>query len=415
MSQILLIVIVCFLVFNYLFGLLLEYLDSSLWSDKIPQELENIYDPEKYRQSQQYDKANTRFSIISGIFSFAAILIMVVSGGFGWLDTFLRTLTENPVLLALSFFGVLGLASALLSLPFDIYDTFVIEQKFGFNTTTKRTFVADKLKSGLLTIILGGGILSFVVWVYDSSGQWFWLITWGALTAFMLLMSLFYSNLIVPLFNKQKPLEEGALRRAIEAFAVKTGFSLKNIYVIDGSKRSKKANAYFTGFGPKKRIVLYDTLISHLSAEEIIAVLAHETGHYKKKHVLYGLIGSVISNGLMLYILSLFIGNNSLAESLGGQTGSFHMGILAFALLYSPLSILTGIITNMISRHNEYAADKYACIHHNSDDLKNGLKKLSVMNLSNLRPHPFRVFISYSHPTLLQRIEAIDKLNLKSF
>lgn len=413
MAHTLFIIILCIVIFNYLFGLLLNYLDSTLWSNDLPQELAGIYDAEKYRKSQDYEKANMRFSIFSGAFSFIILILMLLLGGFAWGDTLVRGITTNPILMALLFFGILGLAFDIITLPFSIYDTFVIEQKFGFNTTTVKTFILDKIKSLLLTAILGGGILSFIVWVYTATGSWFWFIVWMAITAFTVFMTMFYSNIIVPLFNKQKPLETGELRDAIESFASKAGFRLKNIFIIDGSKRSKKANAYFTGFGPKKRIVLYDALLNDFTTEEIVAILAHEIGHYKKKHVLFGLLSSIVTSMLLLYVMSLIIGNPDLAGALGATEASFHMGILAFGLLYSPFSMLLGIAGNYFSRRHEYAADCFAGTQYKAEALSNGLKKLHVLTLSNLRPHPFTVFINYSHPTLLQRLAAISKKELQ--
>jgi STE24 endopeptidase len=304
--------------------------------------------------------------------------------------------------------------------PFEIYSVFVIEEKFGFNTMTVKTFILDKLKGWMLGAVIGGGLLALITWIYTSTGNWFWLLVWGVATAFMVFMAMFYSNLIVPLFNKQRPLDSGDLRDAIEAFAGNVGFRLKNIYVIDGSRRSKKANAYFTGLGPRKRIVLYDTLITDHTTEELVAVLAHEIGHYKKKHTAQGIIISVLQTGLMLFILSWFIkpGNAlsaALCQSLAGITElpvlpSFHLGILAFGMLYSPLSTLIGLLENMLSRSNEYAADRFAGTHYQPAALQEALKKLSVNNLSNLRPHPAYVFFYYSHPTLLQRLEALEKM-----
>lgn len=409
MAHTLFIIILCIVIFNYLFGLLLDYLDSTRWSNILPVELEGIYDTEKYRKSQDYEKVNTRFSLLTGAFSFVLLILMLTLGGFAWLDNFVRGYTINPILMAILFFTILGLASDLLSLPFSIYHTFVIEQKFGFNTTTVKTFVLDKLKGWLLAALLGGGILSFIVWIYGATGEWFWFIAWMAMTAFSIFMTLFYSNIIVPLFNKQKPLDAGELRDAIENFTSRAGFKLKNIYVIDGSKRSKKANAYFTGFGPKKRIVLYDMLMKDFTTEEIVAILAHEIGHYKKKHVVYGLITSILSSGVLLYIMSLIIGNPDVAGALGAGEASFHMGILSFGILYSPFSTLLGIAGNYISRRHEYAADRYAAKQYHAETMAIGLKKLHVLHLSNLRPHPFTVFITYSHPTLLQRLAALVK------
>jgi STE24 endopeptidase len=352
--------------------------------------------------------------------TFLAMVVVLTLGGFGWLDHFIRNYTENPFLMALLFFGLLGLVSSILSTPFEIYHVFVLEEKFGFNRTTPKTFILDKIKGLILGAIIGGVLLSLIIYIYLSTGNYFWIIAWVVIACFMIFMNMFYSNLIVPLFNKQKPLEPGILRDAIEAFAIKVGFKLKNIYVIDGSKRSKRANAYFTGLGMKKRIVLYDTLINDHTTEELVAVLAHEIGHYKKKHTTLSIILSLLQTGLMLFILSLFIRRDSplsqlLCQSLSGFTGigikqSFHLGILAFGLLYSPLSLILGILLNMLSRANEYQADRYAGLKYNPESLQDALKKLSVNNLSNLRPHPVYVFFYYSHPSLLQRLSALETL-----
>jgi STE24 endopeptidase len=370
----------------------------------LPDELKDVYDEDEYRKSQLYKKENTRFAFISNSFSLVVMVAAISLGIFGWLDRYLDARTESYYLLVLLFFGILGILSDFLGTPFEWYDTFRIEEKYGFNKTTPKTFVLDKLKGWLLAIIIGGGILLLITWIYRATGAYFWLLAWGVITVFSLIMNMFYSNLIVPLFNKQTPLEEGKLRNAIEAFAGKVGYNLKNIYVIDGSKRSSKANAYFTGLGPKKRIVLYDTLINDLETEEIVAVLAHEIGHYKKKHSLTGMILGIIQTGIMLYLFSLFVAVPVLSQALGGETASFHIGLIAFTILYAPLSMLLGIFTNMFSRRNEYQADAYAAEHFASESLVSGLKKLSKNSLSNLTPHPLYVFFHYSHPPLLQRI-----------
>jgi STE24 endopeptidase len=399
---------------------LLAYLNSTCWTDRLPQELQGIYDQEKYSRSQQYEKSKQKFAFILSTLTIMAMAFMLVAGGFARMDAFVRLYTQKPILMALLFFGILGLVSNLLSLPFDIYHVFVLEEKFGFNRTTVKTFILDRLKGLLLSILIGGGLISLILVIYQSTGNWFWVIAWIVITFFMVFMSMFYSNLIVPLFNKQKPLDQGPLRDAIEAFAVKVGFKLKNIYIMDGSKRSKKANAYFTGLGMKKRIVLFDTLIQDHTTEELVAVLAHEIGHYKKKHTLMGIFLSIFQTGILLFILSLFIRKDSalaqsLCQALSGFSGleikqSFHTGILAFGLLYSPLSFLIGLIRNRISRKHEYAADRFAGIQYNPVALMDALKKLSVNNLSNLRPHPAYVFFYYSHPTLLQRLSALEKI-----
>ncbi len=402
--------IIGILIFDYLLDLLLDYLNGKHWSDVLPDSLKEIIDAEKYKKSQLYFKEKQRFSFIVETISFIVMILMVVYGGFAFVDHFVREYTTNPILMSLMFFGILGIAADILSTPFSIYSTFVIEEKFGFNKTTPKTFILDKLKGLLLGAIIGGGLLALIVWIYDSTGDWFWFITWIVVTAFMIFMTMFYSNIIVPLFNKQTPLQEGELRSSIEEFAKKVSFKLKNIYVIDGSKRSSKANAYFTGLGAKKRIVLYDTLINDHDTDELVAVLAHEIGHYKKKHTLKGILISIAQTGLMLYILSLFLKNPDLAEALGAKENSFHMAILAFGLLYSPLSMILGLLGNYLSRKHEYQADRFAGVNYYPQALAKALKKLSVNTLSNLRPHPAYIFFHYSHPPLLKRLEALDEI-----
>ncbi len=407
-AHLLLYIIIAIIVADFAFERILGYLNTTRWSDRLPDELKDIYDAEAYKKSQRYLRANYRFGLLTSSVSFAAMLAMLIFGGFAWVDGLVRSVTASPVWMALLFFAILGLAADILSTPFDLYDTFVIEERFGFNKTTPKTWVLDKLKRWLVGGIIGGGLLALIIWIYTLAGSWFWLLAWGAISLFSIFMSMFYSNLIVPLFNKQSPLQEGELRSAIESFARNVGFRLKNIYVIDGSKRSTKANAYFTGLGPKKRIVLYDTLIENHSTPELVAVLAHEIGHYKKKHTVVGLVLGIVQTGIVLYILNLFIGNPLLSQALGASQGSFHMGLLAFAILYSPISTVLGIIMNVISRKHEYAADHFAASHYDGEALMEALKKLSVKNLSNLRPHPASVFVHYSHPPLLSRLKAIE-------
>ncbi len=299
-------------------------------------------------------------------------------------------------------------ASDILTLPFSYYSTFVIEEKYGFNKTTKKLFVMDKLKSWGLMIILGGGILALIVWFYQLTSTDFWWYSWIVVTVFIVFTNMFYAKLIVPLFNKQSPLEDGSLRSKIEAYANKVGFQLDNIFIIDGSKRSTKANAYFSGFGKEKRITLYDTLVNDLSEEEIVSVLAHEVGHYKKKHIIVNLLASIVTTGLTLWVLSLFVGNALLSQALGVENPSFHIGLIAFGILYSPISEITGLIMNYLSRKFEYQADDFAKNTYNSASLISSLKKLSKSSLSNLTPHKAYVFMHYSHPTLLQRIKNLS-------
>jgi STE24 endopeptidase len=408
MAETLFYLILIIVVVDFLFERTLDFLNTTRWSDVLPEELKGIYDEEKYSKSQRYLKVNHKFGMLTATVSFLAILAMLLFDGFALVDSMVRNITGNPVWMAILFFGIIGLASDILSTPFSLYDTFVIEEKFGFNKTTLKTFFLDKIKGWLIGGLMGGGLLALIVWIYLTTGQWFWIIAWGAMTFFSVFMSMFYSNIIVPLFNKQTPLGEGELRDAIEAFAGKVGFKLKNIYVIDGSRRSTKANAYFTGLGHKKRIVLYDTLIGKHTTDELVAILAHEIGHYKKKHTLTGLILGIVQSGILFYILSLFVGNPVLSQALGAAQGSFHMGLVAFGILYSPISTALGVVMNVISRNNEYAADRFAAEHFKSQSLKDALKKLSVENLSNLRPHPAVVFFHYSHPPLLSRLKALS-------
>lgn len=404
------IVILFFLFLDFALERILDYLNAGRWSNRLPDALKGIYDEEKYRKSQDYSRVNMRFGILTSTFFFLLILGVLLAGGFGWLDQLVRQWTENPILMAMIFFAIIALVSDLLSTPFDIYDTFVIEERFGFNKTTPGTYLLDKLKGYLLAVLIGGALIAIFVWFYRVSGRLFWLYAWLFLTVFLVFMMMFYSTLIVPLFNKQTPLEDGPLRDAIEGFAQKVGFKLDNIFVIDGSKRSSRGNAYFSGLGPRKRIVLFDTLIHDHTTEELVAVLAHEVGHYKKKHTLKGMILSVFSSGVILYLLGLFINRPELSLALGGKESSFHLGILAFGLLYTPVTLILGLLGNHYSRKYEFEADAYAACHYAVVPLQEALKKLSVNNLSNLRPHPAYVFFHYSHPPLMERLDHLEKL-----
>jgi STE24 endopeptidase len=386
----------------------LDYLNSLMWSDILPERLKGICDEEAYKKTQLYQKDNNILSTWSSVLNLAVILIMIIAGGFALVDNLARSLSANLVIIALAFFGIIGFVSDIINIPFGYYDTFVIEKKYGFNTTTLGTFITDHIKSWFIALIVGVPVLGLITWFYYKTGKNFWLYAWGLITVFSVFINLFYSELIVPLFNKQVPLPDGSLRNQIETFSQKTGFKLRNIYVIDGSKRSTKANAYFSGFGPKKRIVLYDTLQKELSEEEIVAVLAHEIGHYKKKHVLLNLIFSVFTTGLMLFLLSVVVNNPSLSKALGSENASFHMGLIVFGILYSPLSLIIGLFTNWVSRKNEFAADNYVKEKFKPELLATALIKLSVKNLSNMMPHPAYVIFHYSHPPLLQRLEKLE-------
>lgn len=404
------IILIGVLLFAYFLDRILDTLNLKHTLPQLPDELSGIFDAEEYQKSQMYKRDNTRFSFVSSSLSLLVMLLLLFLGGFGWLDARIAPITDQYIVHVLLFFGVLALLSDILTTPFELYDTFVLEERYGFNRTTWKTFLLDKLKGWLLGALIGGGLLALITWIYMLTGTWFWLIALGVVTIFSVFMNMFYSNLIVPLFNKQTPLEEGSLRSLIEDFAQKVGFKLDNIYTMDGSKRSSRANAYFSGLGPKKRIVLFDTLLEDLEEEEIVAVLAHEVGHYKKKHTTSGMLLGILQTALTLYLFSLFVGLDSFSVALGGSSASFHLGLIAFGLIYSPVSMLMGLGTNLISRRNEYQADRYARENYNADYMVSSLKKLSKNNLSNLTPHPAFVFFHYSHPTLLQRIRAIKNM-----
>jgi STE24 endopeptidase len=379
-----------------------------MWSDSLPEKLKGVCDEDEYRKTQRYQKANDKLSLWSASFNLVVILVMIIAGGFAFADSIARLLSSNNILISLIFFGIIGFLSDVINIPFGYYDTFVIEKKYGFNTMTLSTFITDHIKSWLIALLIGIPVLGLITWFYYKTGKNFWWYAWGLITIFSVFINLFYSELIVPLFNKQIPLPDGPLRTMIESFSQRTGFRLKNVFIIDGSKRSTKANAYFSGFGPKKRIVLYDTLQKELSDEEIVAVLAHEIGHYKKKHVLLNLIFSVITTGIMLFLLSVVVNSPALSKALGSENASFHLGLIVFGILYSPLSLIIGLLTNYISRKNEFAADRFVKENFRSEILSDALKKLSVKNLSNMLPHPAYVFFHYSHPPLLQRLEELE-------
>ncbi|QTD37867.1 M48 family metallopeptidase [Polaribacter batillariae] len=402
-------ILIAILVIDFIIDKILDTLNEKHFDDKIPEKLADVYDEEAYKKSQAYKKTNAKFSKITSTFSFLIMLIFFFADGFKYVDNFARSFTNHPILVALIFFGVIILGSDILTTPFAYYKTFVIEEKFGFNKSTKTTFWVDKLKGWLMTILIGGSVLALIIWFYELTGKNFWIYAWILVAVFSLLMNMFYAKLIVPLFNKQKPLEDGELKFAIEKYAAKVGFKLNNIFVIDGSKRSTKANAYFSGFGSQKRITLFDTLINDLETEEIVAVLAHEVGHYQKKHIIFNLITSILLTGLTLFILSLFINSPILSEALGVKIHSFHIGLIAFGILYSPISEITGIIMNYISRKFEYQADNFAKETFAAKPLITSLKKLSKNSLSNLTPHKAYEFVNYSHPTLLKRIKNLEQ------
>ncbi len=397
-------VIIAILVIQYIVHQFLEFLNASKFDSTVPEELKDVFDESEYQKSQSYKKTNYRFGMISDGFSLLFTLGFLIFGGFEWLDQWTRGTTENQMPMTMIFFGFIFLGSTLIGLPFSYYKTFVIEEKYGFNKTNRGLFLLDWIKGILLTFLLGGTLLYAFLWFYQWTGARFWVYAWILFGAFVLFMNLFYSRLIVPVFNKQTPLAEGSLKNAIENYARKVGFQLNNIFVIDGSKRSTKANAYFSGFGKEKRITLFDTLIKDLDEEEIVAVLAHEVGHYKRKHVIFNLFLTLLLTGGTLFILSLFINDPKISLAIGVSQPSFHAGLVGFALLYSPISEITGLMMNYLSRKFEFQADDFAKNTFAAKPLVTSLKKLSKNSLSNLTPHPAYVFVHYSHPPLVERI-----------
>ena len=397
-------IIIAIIIVNFIIDKILDALNAKHFNHAIPNELKDVYDDAEYKKSQAYKLTNYKFGVWSSTFSVALTLAFICFGGFEYVDVLARRFSDNSIVVALVFFGIIMFGSDILSTPFSYYKTFVIEERFGFNKTTIKTFILDKIKGVLMIAVIGGGILTLIIYIFQLTQQYFWLYAWAIITIFSVFMNMFYAKLIVPLFNKQTPLEESSLRHKISEYAQSVGFNLEKIFVIDGSKRSTKANAYFSGFGNEKRVTLYDTLINDLEEEEIVAVLAHEVGHYKRKHIIYNLVASILLTGLTLYVLSIFITNPLLSNALGVSTHSFHVGLVAFGLLYAPISEITGLVMNWLSRKFEYQADDYAKNTYKAQPLITALKKLNKNSLSNLTPHKAYVFVHYSHPTLLQRM-----------
>ena len=402
-----LVLLLAILSFDFIYSKILEYLNIRSMKEELPEEVKDIYQEDKYKKSIAYAKANNKFGLLTSTFSFVLSFILIITGFFGWFDLKINAIIENEELVSLAFFGLLFLASDILNIPFQLYDTFVIEEKFGFNKTKPNTFILDKLKGYLLTGLIGGLILYVLLKLINIFGPDFWIYFWIVISVFILFMNMFYTSLILPLFNKLTPLEDGELKKAIENYSKKVKFPLDNVFVIDGSKRSAKSNAFFSGIGKKKKIVLYDTLIENHNKEELVAVLAHEVGHFKKKHIILGYVLSLLQTGITLFIMSLIIFSPAMSVALGGSELAIHLNLLAFGILYSPISHFIGIFMNMLSRKNEYEADAFARETYDGRFLQQALKKLSVDNLSNLFPHPAYVFINYSHPPLLKRLAAL--------
>ena len=401
--------IIGLVIFNYLFSTVLDFINGKNWRTEIPPVMKDFYPEDKYLKAKNYSKEKGKVSLISSTLSTLITLLFLVFDGYGWLDNFISLYYDIPFLKSGIFFLVLFILSDFISIPFSCYNTFVIEEKYGFNKTTVKTFVLDKIKGYLLTLIIGGILLFGAIYIVSLLENGFWVWLWVSLSFILLLVNMFYADLIVPIFNKLTPLENGSLRKKIESYTNKVGYSLKNIYIIDGSKRSSKANAFFSGLGPRKTIALYDTLVEKHTEEELVAVLAHEVGHYKKKHVITSLFLTIFQLGLMCFLLETCLKVGEISQALGGKEMVFHLGLVAFGILYSPVGTILSILMNINSRKNEFEADHYAKTTYSGAALELALKKLSVDSLSNLYPHPFYTFIHYSHPPLLKRLSALNE------
>ena len=392
---------------GFMFSLLLDYLNLKSHKPELPPEFSDLYEKSKYLKSVDYHRARWKFGLWSGSFNLIITIIFLLTGLYGQLDIFLREFISEPKLISMTFFAVVVIFSSLIHLPFEWYDHFIIEEKFGFNKMTVKTFVSDKVKGLILGALIGLPLLWCFLVLTERLGPAFWIWFGVIASIFVLLINLFYTSLLLPLFNKLTPLQDGELKGAIIEYSKKVDFPVDNIFVMDGSKRSGKANAFFSGFGKRKKIVLFDTLIEKHSVGELVAILAHETGHYKKKHIIIGFITSVIQIFFMLWALSLFMNRQELSLALGGKINAIHLNLVSFGILFAPVSGIAGLASMIFSRIHEFQADAYAKATSSAADLISGLKKLSVDNLSNLTPHPLYVFFNYSHPPVLSRIRRL--------
>ena len=410
-SEEILYLVIFILSINFIIDIVVGVLNYFNFDSKVPDNVKDIYDKKEYEKSQKYKKDNFKFELISASFSFVVLLTVLINGYFGKLDSIIRNYTfENEISLSLIFFMSIFLLNDILSLPFQLYRNFVIEEKFGFNKMSISTFMLDKIKGYLITTIIGSIILIPILLFIMLYPKSFWIYSWIVVSLFMVFVNMFYTSLILPLFNKLVPLEEGDLKNSLNQYAKSIGFSLSNIFIINGSKRSNKANAFFSGFGKNKKIVLYDTLIKNHSTSELVAVLAHEVGHYKLNHVITNMLILILSTGLMLFLMSKFLFNSEVSYALGGKISFRHLEIIAFLILYTPISRLISVFVYMKSRKNEYEADFYAVNTYKKNALVSALRKLSKDNLSNLTPHPVYEFINYSHPSLSKRLKSINKI-----
>ena len=412
MEQTYYLIIIFALAVEYLLSTVSSILDMGNIVEEVPADFQDVYDREKYARSQSYLRDRTRFGIFSSTFSLLLILVVIHTGLFGVLDQFVRVQTIQPILAGLLFFGIIFIIQDIISLPFSIYSTFVIEEKFEFNRTTPKIFVIDKLKGYALTVILGSAVIVPILFFFERFGPRGWWIAWGLVTLFMIAVQPLFVHVIAPLFNKFTPLEEGELRTAIEEYSEKVKFPIGRIDVMDGSKRSGHSNAYFSGLGKSRRIALFDTLLEKHTTEEIISVVAHEVGHYKRKHIIKGTALGILETGVMLFIFNLIMKDAALFAVFGVSDISVYGGLVFFAMLYAPVSMITSLLTTAVSRKNEFEADTFSLeTTENPQALVNMLKGLAANNLAHLTPHPLKVFLSYSHPPVISRIAAVTQNN----
>lgn len=399
------------LIFTFSFEAVVSFLNIGALTSTLPKEFENIYDNDKYKKSQEYTKITSKFSLIQNGFSTLITILFLLLGGFNMVDLWARSFGFSEIITGLIFTGILILFSFLSGLPFSVYSTFVIEEQFGFNKTTVQTFIFDIIKGSALIIVIGTPILTLILWFFMSTGTYAWFFCWVGVFIISLFLQFIAPVVIMPLFNKFSPIEEGVLKDDILRYANQENFKLQGIYTMDGSKRSSKLNAFFTGLGKFRKIVFYDTLLEKLTESEIIAILAHEMGHFKLKHITKMIVGSAVQTGILFYLLSLFLHSKDLSTAFSMQHMSIYSSLVFFGFIYSPVSTLTSIIFNVISRKHEYAADKYAAVTTAQPELLiEGLKKLTIANLGNLTPHPLHVFLHYSHPPVLMRIKKLQQL-----
>lgn len=406
------VIILFTLIANYILNLATDILNLNALRSELPEEFKGVYDAATYAKSQEYTRVQTKFGFITSTFGLIVTLIFWFAGGFNYLDIIVRGWNLAVVWTGLCYIAILLVLKFIISLPFSIYSTFVIEERFGFNKTTVKIFITDILKGLALSIVLGGPLLAGLLFFFDYAGAYAWIYCWIAVTLFTLFVQYIAPTWIMPLFNKFTPMEPGDLRQSITSYAEAVHFPVKGIFVMDGSKRSTKSNAFFTGFSKNKRIVFYDTLIGKHTVSELVAVLAHEIGHYKKKHILKGIIISILHMGIVFYLLSIFLNHQGLFDAFYMQRTSVYAGLLFFGMLYTPIEFILSIFLQLYSRKNEYAADRFAAdTIENRESMIEALKKLSLTNLSNLTPHPLYVFFNYSHPPVLQRIKAIRQVD----